>query len=176
MEIAKQIPCLVIGIDTDEIALEYLEEKARKETPKGVIETKTSPVYEIDYPDEYFDVIIAEGIFNIIGFEKGFRHVIPFLKKEGYFIIHDEFSDWEKKINLIEKFNCKIIEEIVLSQDIWEERYINKLREALKNLLKEEKSPEKEKVIQTLKDETGYFDKHPEMFQSRCYVIRKLIY
>lgn len=174
LRIANQAPCNIVGVDSDTNALDYFEEKIAKQKPIGHIELINKPVYEIDFPGEYFDIIIAEGIFNIIGFKNGFGFAIPFLKPGGYFIIHDEYSDWEKKVQYLKKYNCDLIREITLSQEVWEKNYINCLKTAIREIGKKNDANLKtQKLLQKLKHETACFDKNPEAFHSRCYALRK---
>jgi hypothetical protein len=51
-------------------------------------------------PDN-FDIILAEGFLNFVGFETGFPRLIRLLKHFGYLLIHDEFRDHEKKLEFI---------------------------------------------------------------------------
>lgn len=59
------------------------------------------------FEDNQFDIILAEGFLNNVGFQKGFLNLIKLLKRNRFLIIHDEFQNYDKKIEFMESNNCK---------------------------------------------------------------------
>lgn len=174
LSIAQLIDCSITCIDTDKDLFDYFKEKIQEYKLQENIEVINKSILDTTFPESYFDIILAEGIFNITGFKKGFGHTIPFLKSGGYFLIHDELLGREKKMELIKKYNCELLKEIIIGQDIWEERYINCLKKSIIQLKNSKPSVTgKIKILSALQDEVAYFNTNPSAFKSRYYIIRK---
>ncbi len=172
--IAQLIDCNITCVDTDKESIDYFKEKIHEHKLQESIEVINKSILETTFPEAYFDIILAEGIFNITGFKKAFGHTIPFLRSGGYFLIHDEFSNRENKIKLFKKHKCELLKEIIISQYDWEGKYINCLKESIIQLKNSNPSVHgKSKVLSALQDEVAYFDKNPSEFKSRYYIIQK---
>ncbi len=117
--LAEKYSGTITAIDTDELLLGFLEHKIQRKETSSSIETKNVSFFDLETEPEGFDLILAEGFLNVVGFEMGFKRVIAKIKQKGYFIIHDEYKDNDKKIALIEKNKCKIVSSLLLDETIW---------------------------------------------------------
>jgi len=161
LEIAKLTTGKILAIDSDKESVNRLKEKVKKFKYEDRILVVHDSVLLIKFVEKHFDIIVAEGLFNIIGFEKGLAYFTKFLKKDGYFLIHDEFLNREKKLKIIEKYQYKLLDEITLNEDIWWNEYYSCL---------EKKLFDTEKV----KSDIEMYKKNPKRFRSIYYILKKI--
>jgi len=161
LEIAKLTNGKILAIDSDKESVNRLKEKVKKFKYEDRILVVHDSVLLIKFVEKHFDIIVAEGLFNIIGFEKGLAYFTKFLKKDGYFLIHDEFLNREKKLKIIEKYQYKLLDEITLNEDIWWNEYYSCL---------EKKLFDTEKV----KSDIEMYKKNPKRFRSIYYILKKI--
>ena len=74
----------VIGIDIFQQYLDQLNEHIIKENLQNKVKAEKQSMFDIKYPEEFFDIIWAEGSIFIIGFEKGLSNWKKYIKKNGY--------------------------------------------------------------------------------------------
>jgi len=89
LELARLSDGRVIGLDIDQAALEVLSRRIEEEGLADRIQVIHGSMFDMDFPDECFDLIWAEGALNVIGFEKGLREWRRFIKPEGFLVIHE---------------------------------------------------------------------------------------
>lgn len=90
----------IIAVDFDTKSINRLEEKVKELNLSNRITIVNSSLFDLELEENLFDIILAEGFLNVVGFQKGFSKVIKLLKRNGFFIIHDEFRIIIKKLNL----------------------------------------------------------------------------
>ena len=83
IELAKMSKGRIIGIDTDQHLLSILAKRIKEEGLSKQVEMKKGSLFDIDFPEETFDIIWAEGSIWIIGFRKGLQVWNPLLKLKG---------------------------------------------------------------------------------------------
>ena len=65
--------------------LDKLNDKIQKEGFSNRVFTKKCSLFDIDFPNETFDIIWAEGSIYIIGFEKALKELRHLLRQNGFF-------------------------------------------------------------------------------------------
>ncbi|MBN2572858.1 MAG: class I SAM-dependent methyltransferase [Ignavibacteriales bacterium] len=168
--IAENFPWTVIAIDTDKDSLYYLQKKIKNKHLQNKIKTLNKSFFNYNSEDEFFEIILAEGFLNVVGFETGFKRVIKLLKKRGYFIIHDEYKDHQKKCEFIHKNNCKIIDSLYLNEGIWWNDYYQKLEFEINNI----KDIQLKSLFSSDIKEIEYYKSDPSLFRSIYYIVLKL--
>ncbi len=146
-----------------------MEEKVKELNLSNRITIVNSSLFDLELEENLFDIILAEGFLNVVGFQKGFSKVIKLLKRNGFFIIHDEFRNHNKKTEFIESNNCKILDSFRLDEHVWWNDYY-------KCLEKEISSQEKKYFLKLFKTdlyEIELFKQDPSQFNSVYYVIEK---
>jgi cyclopropane fatty-acyl-phospholipid synthase-like methyltransferase len=108
--LAEKFDSKLIAVDFDTKSVNRLEEKIKEYNLSAIITVLQCSLFDTNLENNLFDLILAEGFLNIVGFQKGFLKLIGLLKKNGYLIIHDDYQNQNKKIKLIEKNKCKILE------------------------------------------------------------------
>jgi len=80
-----------------------------------------------------YDIIWAEGSIYAIGFENGIRDWKQLLTKDGFLVVHDENDRVDAKLQIIKKHGYKILGQIEVPHEEWEERYYKPLLSILAN-------------------------------------------
>jgi cyclopropane fatty-acyl-phospholipid synthase-like methyltransferase len=168
--IADKYSGTITAIDTDKSSLDWLQNKINDENLVDKVTTFNTSFFDFKSNPEYFDIIIAEGFLNIVGFERGFLKVIKILKRNRHFIIHDEFKDHEKKFDFIQDNGCKIIDILYLDENVWWNDYYRQLESEISAI-----DSDQTKVLFTsdLKEIENY-KMDSSSFRSIYYIIEKL--
>lgn len=167
--LAEKYNGTITAIDTNKQLLGFLEHKIQRNKTSGKIETKNVSFFDLVTEPECYDLILAEGFLNVVGFEMGFKRVIEKIKIGGYFIIHDEYKDNDSKIALIHKNNCKIVNSLLLDETIWWRDFYGQLEIEINNM---ENAHLRSLFINEIK-EIEQFKKNPSLFKSIYYVVLK---
>jgi len=170
LRLAETFPGQIIAIDNDPVAVNFLNFKINNEKLQDRIQTVCKSFSDFKVDDEAYDIIIAEGFLNVIGFDKGFARLHKLLKKGGYLIIHDEYKDHDKKCRLIDGCNCSVAETLYLGELVWWNDYYRQL-EIMVNQSRD--SIEKKLFHREIKEIETY-KKIPEHFRSMYYLVKKL--
>lgn len=174
IELAKLSGGHITGIDIDRSSLERFRKKLRETELVDKIEIIEKSLFALDFPDESFDIIWAEGSISAIGFEEGLKQLRRFLKLNGFLVIHDDISDTKKKLKLISNYNYILISRFKISHKEWWLKYYAPLEKLIKefhnNFLNDYK------LINVLNKDQGEIDRlksNPTLFGSMFYTIRK---
>jgi cyclopropane fatty-acyl-phospholipid synthase-like methyltransferase len=160
---------IITAIDTDGNALEYLHAKIIDKKLENQITTSNISFFDLKTEPHSFEIILAEGFLNIVGFKEGFVGVMALLKEGGYFVIHDEYKDHEMKCDFIRENNCDLAGTLFLDESVWWNDYYKQLEEGIESL-------DTEQIIDMFKAEMKEIDlyqKDPSPFRSIYYVVRR---
>ena len=160
----------ITAIDTDTKALDWLQEKIADKNLENQISTIPVSFFNLELNLKCFNIILAEGFLNVVGFEMGYPKVIGMLEKDGYFIIHDEYRDHEKKCDIISKNRCKLIATLFLDETVWWNDYYKQLENEI-NAIKVKQI--KDSFKSDLK-EIECYKSDPTPFKSIYYIVKKL--
>lgn len=175
LEIAKMTNGNITAVDTDIDALEWFESKVRAQNLSDRISIIRGSVFNVKIPLDGFDIIVAEGLLNIIGFETGVKSFSAWLRKEGYFIIHDELKRRENKLRIINKHHYKLINSFVLDENVWWKHYCSILEDILNCERAEMKTEEEFQRTYAMElSELELFKRKPAQFRSIYYVLKKI--
>lgn len=89
MELARLSSGQVVGLDIDQAALEVLSRRIQEQGLAGRVQVVHGSMFALDFPDESFDVLWAEGALNVIGFGKGLREWRRLIKPAGFLVVHE---------------------------------------------------------------------------------------
>ena len=92
IELAKISDGIITGIDINQNMLDKLNDKIQKEGFSNHVFTKKCSLFDIDFPNETFDIIWAEGSIHIVGFEKALKELRHLLRQNGFFVVHDDIK------------------------------------------------------------------------------------
>ena len=119
IELAKISDGHVIGIDIDVTSLDLLRRKIKEMGLNNRVSVIKDSILTMDFTEESFDIIWAEGSIFVIGFENSLKRWRRFLKPNGFFVIHDEDKDKTKKLGLITKYGYALITQFELTDNLW---------------------------------------------------------
>lgn len=160
----------ITAIDFDAKSLNRLEEKVKELNLCKSVSILNSSFFEMNVENNSFDLIIAEGFLNVVGFEKGFLKMLKLLKRNGFFIIHDEFKNQHSKTECIERNNCRIVDSFRLNEQVWWDDYY----QCLEKEIKSNRDKAVSKLFESDLQEINLFKKDPSRFNSIYLIIRKL--
>jgi ubiquinone/menaquinone biosynthesis C-methylase UbiE len=104
----------VIGVDRMQAALDWAKKNYRKKNIKFIC----SDLTELDFPDEYFDVIcLFEVIYLVKEYEKLLKEMHRVLKNNGFFLVSTRHKGEEKTIlppTYVQLFKAEELKELLL--------------------------------------------------------------
>lgn len=160
---------LIYAVDNDENSILRLSEKIKQLNITN-IKTFFSSVFDISFQGIKFDVILAEGLFNVIGFEKGLILSNKHLKENGFLIIHDELAlEEEKDQKFTEKGYLKL-NSFTLSEKIWWDEYYF----YMDRFITEKNVKANSAGFEIEMAELEAYAKSPGLFRSVYYIVQKL--
>jgi len=157
----------IYAVDSDETALSRLREKIKRMDLSRRVIVCHGSVFEIDYSGPKFDLIIAEGLLNIIGFEKGISLVDKIIKDNGFFIVHDECSNHDEKMEILGRYNYRLVDYFELGEDVWWNDYYRCLEEQISSC----DDCHRHELFENELKEIESFKKQPRSFRSIYYIL-----
>ena len=174
IELAKISGGHVIGIDIDETSLNLLRRKIKVTGLNNRVSVIKDSILTMDFPEESFDIIWAEGSIFVIGFEKSIKRWRRFLKPNGFLVIHDEKKDKNKKLALITKSGYTLISQFELTDNLWWLEYFTPLEQLIQEF--RHKYPKDSELNDELNEDQTEIDKcksNPTLVSSFYVIIQK---
>lgn len=138
----------VTGVDNDPLSLEILQNKINTLELNNQVSFIEDSINTLTFTEKSFDILWAEGSVFVMGFEDSIKEWYRFLKPQGFLVIHDDDKEKNKKLKLAKKYGYKLIAELDLSNQIWEEEYFIPLEQLIKEF--KEKYPDDLELIAEL--------------------------
>jgi ubiquinone/menaquinone biosynthesis C-methylase UbiE len=175
MELARLSNGEVIGLDIDQDALDVFRENIEKAGLSNRVKVLNSSLLDMEFPDESFDVIWAEGSISVIGFKKGLQVWKHLLKPGGFMVVHDERGNVEEKLEQLSSCGYELMGYFELDEATWWTEYFAPLEKLVFETRK--KYADSSVVFESLNDaqrELDMFRKNPERNSSVCFVMKKM--
>ncbi|GAJ09326.1 unnamed protein product, partial [marine sediment metagenome] len=155
LELARLSQGEVIGIDVKQSSLDRLTTKIKEAGLSDRVKAVDCSMFNMDFADESFDIIWAEGSIFIIGFERGLKEWRRFLKPKGFLVVHEmtwlqpsppqEIYDYWKghypgiktvpeSLKLVSDCGYDLIGHFALPEDAWWVLYYGPLEKRIKKL------------------------------------------
>jgi len=174
IELAKLSDGEIIGIDINQSLLDELNRKTEEEGFSSRVKTVKCSLFEIDFPDESFDIIWAEGSIWIIGFEKALKEWNRLLKPNGFLVVHDEIKTVSNKLKKIPSCGYKLVDYFSLPEDVWWTEYYKPLEIRIEELrVKHENNSEALKTLKKYQNEVDMVKRNPKEYSSAFFVMQK---
>jgi len=174
IELAKLSGGEIIGIDIDQSELDKLNRRIEEEGFSSRVKTVKCSVLEMDFPDESFDIIWAEGVIRIMGFEKSLKEWNHLLRPNGFLVVHDEINIVSDKLKKIACWGYKLINYFSLPEDAWWTEYYRPLEIRIKELsIKYKNNSEALRILKKHQNEIDMVKRNPKEHSSAFYVMQK---
>lgn len=196
MELARLSGGYVTGMDNHQPYLDVLEEKIKKAGLSGRMQAKNKSMFTMEFPEEYFDVIWAEGSIYLIGFERGLREWRRFIRPHGFLVVHEMtwlkpnppqeiYNYWQrmypgittipKNLEIIPGCGYKVLGHFPLPEDAWWEEYYHPLEERINELkVKYKNDRDALRILDSEQEEIDLYKKYSEWYGSVFYIMQKL--
>ncbi len=169
--LARNIQGSILALDPDQLALNLLQEKVRQQALKNRISLLVSefpPDPEASGAEGGFDLILAEGLFNIIGFSRGIKAAAALLNKGAWLILHDEWKNHAAKLDLMRSEDYRLIHHFVLGPEVWYREFYACMETALAQY----RESEVIRLMHPLLEEIRLIREQPELFHSVYYIMQ----
>jgi ubiquinone/menaquinone biosynthesis C-methylase UbiE len=164
----------IIGVDIDQIQLNQLLQKVNNLGLSSRIKVINRSMLDLDFAEESFDVIWAEGTIAVIGFEKGIKAWRHFLKPGGFLVVHDDLGNLAEKLEHVSSNGYVLIDHFVMNESIWWNEYYSLLEKKLKNMHQKHTGDHKLKeMLDSDQREVDGFNKNPELYRSVFLIMQK---
>lgn len=195
MELARLSKGHVIGLDIHQPYLDKLKGNIKEAGFPDRMEAIHGSMFEMDFPQENFDIIWAEGAIWIIGFERGLREWRSFIKAKGFLVVHEmtwlqpgppkEILDYWRKtysgiktiletLRVIPRCGYRVIGHFPLPEDAWWEEYYCPLEERIRKLRKKYKEdPKALSLIEKEQQEIDFYRKYSKWYGSVFFIMQK---
>jgi cyclopropane fatty-acyl-phospholipid synthase-like methyltransferase len=164
LSLAKKFDGTIYGVDPDMESINRLKKKVSELKLNERIKIFNDSIFNTDLFQFKFNIVLAEGLLNVIGFEKGLPLLISYVKKGGFIIIHDELKDDTEKRTIFESYKLKLLGSFTLNQDVWWNEYYDCLEKKIKNIYNGNQFENELKEIE------GY-KKNPLNYKSIYYIL-----
>ena len=174
IELARLSNGQIVGLEIDQALLNKLMIKIEKAGLSDRIKTVRCSMFELDFPDESFDIIWSEGSIFKIGFEKGLKEWKRFLKPNGFLVVHDEITNTKKKLKYIPSYGYKLLGHFLISEGIWWAEYFRPLEKRINDVRKKYINESRALLeLDNEQQEIDMFKKNPKSNRSIFYIMQK---
>ncbi len=174
LELARLGRGEVIGIDIDQPALDKFVRKISEAGLCDRVQALNCSMFDMDFPDESFDIIWSEGSIYAIGFEKGLQEWKRFLSPGGFIVIHDEQGNVKEKLEQISNCGYELLGYFLLSTETWWAEYFAPLEKLIaESETKHTGDPKVHEELQQAQEELDFFKKYPERNSSVYFIMKR---
>ena len=174
IELAKLSDGEIIGIDIKQSSLDELERKIEEEGFSGRVKAMKCSLVEMDFPDESFHILWAEGSIWVIGFEKGLQEWRRLLKPNGFLVVHDGIKTVSNGLCKIPSCGYKLVNHFSLPEDAHWTEYYRPLEIRVKELYTKFKdNSEALKTLHEHQNEIDMVKRNPKEHSSAFYILQK---
>ncbi|MGC9443670.1 MAG: class I SAM-dependent methyltransferase [Candidatus Methanospirareceae archaeon] len=174
LELARVSNGTVTGLDINQPALDDLQQKIAAANLADRVTAVNGSLFELEFPDESFDILWAEGSIAVIGFEQGLQAWRRLLKPAGFLVVHDELGDLKTKQNHITKSGYELLGQFTISADEWWCAYYEPLEKRIAELRAKYRDDTKAlAVLDREYREVSLFKSNPEQNASVFFVMQK---
>lgn len=173
MELARLSNGKVIGLDISQPPLEELMRKIDAACLSDRVKAVNCSLFEMDFPDESFDILWSEGSIFVIGFERGIKEWRRLLKPRGFLVVHDEIANMRKKLKQIPSCGYELLGCFTVNEDTWWSEYYSPLEKRIHELReKYSDDPLALAVLDKEQREVDMFKINPKRFSSVFFVLQ----
>jgi len=173
MELARLSNGEVTGLDIDQDMLDALRGNVEKAGLSDRVKVINRSLFDMEFPDESFDIIWAEGSIFVIGFKKGLQEWKRLLRPGGFMVVHDENGNIGEKLEQISSCGYELLGYFELDEKTWWAKYFAPLEKLiLETRVKYPNAPGVIEAVHSAQREIDMFKKSPELNSSVCFVMK----
>jgi len=174
MELARLSDGQIIGLDINQTSLDELTKKIERAGLSERVTILKCSMFDMDFPDESFDIIWAEGSLWVIGFQRGLKEWQRFLKPNGFLVVHDEIGNITEKREQISSCGYDLLEYFTLHEDTWWIEYYAPLEKRINEIrIKHADDPKALVALDNEQREIDMFKKNPGQYSSVFFIMKK---
>jgi ubiquinone/menaquinone biosynthesis C-methylase UbiE len=174
MELARLSDGEIIGLDIDQGLLDVFRGNVEKAGLSDRVKVINRSLFDMEFPDESFDVIWAEGSIFVIGFKKGLQEWKRLLRPDGFMVVHDERGNVEEKLDQISSCGYELMGYFELDTETWWTEYFAPLEKLIfETRVKYADDPGVLEALNDAQREIDMFKKNPERNSSVCFVMKR---
>jgi SAM-dependent methyltransferase len=174
IQLARWSKGAVVGLDIDQAALDALMVRAAEEGLEDRVEVRLCSLFNIDLPDERFDIVWAEGALSEIGFVRALREWRRLLCPGGYLVVHDDARDLNRKLGSVTAHGYEMVGHFLLPEDAWWVDYYGPLHEEVREKRKTHAGdPRMQAALDTVQVEIDQCKANPLEFRSAFIVMMR---
>jgi ubiquinone/menaquinone biosynthesis C-methylase UbiE len=174
LELARLSNGRVIGIDTDQSALDKLNQKIEQAGLLDHVKTLNCSMKEMQFPKGSFDIIWSEGVVFAMGFEQALKEWRRFIRPEGYLVLHARLGNIEQRVVAIPMLGYRLIDKFLVPKEAWWDDYYAPLQQLIEGLRHKYRHDQKAQgILDKVQTEVNEFKSKPEYHGSVFYVMQK---
>jgi ubiquinone/menaquinone biosynthesis C-methylase UbiE len=195
LELARLSKGEIIGMDINQSSLDKLSTKMKRAGFSERAQVVNHSMFDMDFPEENFDVIWSEGSIQFIGFERGLREWRKFIKPEGFLAIHEmawlrpnppqeiverwqnvypDIKTLAEYIEQIPTWGYSLLDAFTLPEDTWWYEYYYPLETRIRNLRKKYvQDLEAQKMLDQEQRDVDLYKKYSKWYGSAFMVMQK---
>lgn len=174
LELARLSKGEVLGIDINQSLIDEVSRKIEREGVSDRVKARTCSLFELDFPDESFDIIWVEAAIYAIGFAKGLKKFRRLLKPNGFLVIHEEIRKVSNELEKTPSLGYQLIKHFLLPADAHWVDYYEPLESRIRELRKKyEDDSEALRMIEKVQSEIDMVKGNPSKFRSAFYILKK---
>jgi ubiquinone/menaquinone biosynthesis C-methylase UbiE len=174
LELARLSSGQITGVDIDQACLDELARKAEAAGYADRVKALNCSLFALEFPDESFDIIWAEGSIASIGFERGLKEWRRRLKPHGFLVIRDEIGNLRQKLQLIPKSGYKLLGHFTIAAATWWQEYYGPLENRIQELRgRYAGDPQALAVLAAEEREVEMVKRSPNRYASVFFVLQK---
>jgi SAM-dependent methyltransferase len=194
--LARLLNAQITAVDLLQDFLHVLQSRSASMGLSGKISPLCCSMDNLPFGDEEFDIIWSEGAIYNIGFERGIKDWIRYLKTGGLLVVSEitwmtgrrpsklhqywreeypEIDVASSKIHILEKSGYSPIGYFVLPAHCWLENYYLPMQDRFNDFLKRNgNSKEAREIVDTENREIELYDKYKTHYSYGVYIARKM--
>ncbi len=193
--LAEKLKGEIIALDNHNKFLEILNDKKKNKELTANINTLCMDMHKVNFEDESFDLLWAEGSIYIMGFRQGISMAMKILKKSGYAVFSDmnylrkdvpqKVSDFfrteypgildvKENLKIIEDSEVQLVDHFVVPASDTFSSYYEPLEKRLAEVQADYRgNSEMQKTINELRYEAELFQMFNDYYGYVFYVMQK---
>lgn len=161
LELARLCDGHITGVDIDQTLLDKLERKSIEEGFSERISPIKCSLQEMDFADESFDIIWAEGVAWVLGFEQSLMKWKRLIKPNGFLVIHDESKGIQSKLEHTAKYDYHLIGYFEVSHEVHWSEYYEQLEEYIDDIETSQIDNSSQNELDDIRNEIETFKLNP---------------